>query len=203
MGAGRATHQPGKSAMLQRQLQMKAPRPWACSPLPLSLPAGLAHSSCPLHCPSGGGAGMSFLMGKPPGPGVRRERDWHPWRHGTRAFGSGAVGIPSNVERKARGKPPFGAQPSIGPGAHPTSAPLLVPPWAPSTPSGPGAPLPPWGYSPPPGGGAGRSQIRLCPLASPRELSELPTRPVPSGGLAVELSKMLPGLKALVCWRET
>lgn len=28
-------------------------------------------------------------MGKPPGPGLRRERDWHPRGHRARAFGSG------------------------------------------------------------------------------------------------------------------
>lgn len=115
---------------------------------------------------------MSFPMGKSPGPVARRERAWHP-HPCTRAFGWGwgveVMGIPSKVDRKARGKPAFGAQPSTGPGAQPTSVPLLMPrpPVAPSMPSGLSTPEFLLLLLHKAGGTAGRCQIRLCPLASP------------------------------------
>lgn len=217
VGAGRGAH---RTARQVRQAPTSAANEGAstlaCSPLPLSLPAGLARSS-PLQCPPGGGARRSFLMGKPPGPGLRRERDWHPRGHRTCAFGSGEGVSPASWIGKPEASPHLELSPLLTQEHIPALHFRSCPPMPPACPAawGPQVVPPPPPPSPSPscagGGGAVASPDlccrekpdHLCPPAAFRAPTRPRTSPVRSGGLAVELSKVPPGLKPAVWWRET
>lgn len=187
---GAPIQQQGKSAKLQGQPQMKAPLPWPAPLCPccflLALPAPLFP---PL--PSRRRSQEELSDGKTARPRTEEGKGLASSWTSRPCFWLRGRGIPSSVDRKARGKPPFGAQPSIDPGAHPTSALLLMPPMPPARPAacGPQVVPPPSPPPPPPpvpvqGVGvrwfpltfaAGRSQI----ASAHGQFSELPLGPAP------------------------